>query len=110
MTIAELFSSLRDSIWTEVPARPAPGSAPAVNSFRRALQRRHLDYLIFLGTNEVAGAPKEATTMARADLADLKSRLAAALKAASLEAPVRAHLAESAARIDQALDAKYLRS
>jgi hypothetical protein len=110
--MAEIFSSLRDSIWKELPpATSTPGTKPpktAIDSFRRALQRAQLDHLVKLATGSVATAPNEAVALARADLLDLKGRIGAAAKAAGLDASTKAHLAASQSRIEEALDAKVL--
>jgi len=118
VSMAEIFSTLREGIWSELPAAPAsasaaPGPKPSkveVDSFRRALQRRQLGYLITLATATVDGAPQEAATLARADLIDLKGRIGSALKAPAIDPATKAHLNESLSRIDQALDARYLRT
>ncbi|MBI3448974.1 MAG: zinc-dependent metalloprotease [Acidobacteria bacterium] len=111
--MAEIFGSLRDSIWKELPASSAAaGAAPPkieIDSFRRGLQRAHLDHLIRLATGAVANAPNEAVALSRTDLTELKGRLATALKARGLGASTKAHLVDSQSRIDGALDAKMVR-
>jgi hypothetical protein len=120
--MAEIFATLRDGIWSELPAAaPAgPGAAAAgmkaakieVNSYRRALQRRQLSHLTALALRQRAGAPEEAVTLARADLTEIEGRIEAALKAAGPGAgpATRAHLADSKALIEEALAASFLRS
>jgi hypothetical protein len=104
--MAEIFGTLRDGIWSEVKAG---SGTPTINSFRRALQRRHLVYLVPLATREVERAPAEATTLARYDLMQLKERIGAALSASGIDPATRAHLAESKAVIEHALEASFVR-
>jgi hypothetical protein len=107
-TLAEMFNGLKDSIWSEL----STGSAPRIDSFRRALQREHLKKLIDLVTKPSPDAPEDAGTMARANLTELKGKIDAALRGPagqSLEAGTRAHLEETKARIEAALSASMLR-
>ncbi|MFQ5652263.1 MAG: zinc-dependent metalloprotease [bacterium] len=113
-SLAEMFRELRDSIWAEVSQQTN------VNSFRRNLQRAHLDKLIRLAVNptgapyfspasrrEPAGKimpPADATTLARADLKALEGSISEALNN-SLDVTSRAHLEEALARITAALNA-----
>jgi len=111
--MAEIFTTLRDAIWSELPSRaPAGGARPSkltIDSFRRALQREHLDRLIELAIGSVKTAPNEAEALARADLMELKGRISVAVRAQGLDLPTKSHLMESQARIDQALDAVTVR-
>jgi hypothetical protein len=101
----ELFATLTTAIWTET-GRPA--AARNANSFRRNLQRAHLDYMIALLTATPAPGqpqiPGDARAGARHELLELSRRLELA-SPARLDVPNRAHLAESRARIGRALDA-----
>jgi hypothetical protein len=116
LSMAEMFATLRDGIWTEL--RPAPARGPAdikvpkveVNSYRRALQRSHLQRIARLAMGMVPNEPDSAATLARADLMELKGRIGSALKVPGLDPATRAHLTESVALIDQTLDAKMIRS
>jgi hypothetical protein len=100
----EIFGSVRDGIWGEVD-----GAGKNVNSYRRALQRRHLEYLVRIATREVALAPAEAMTLARYDLSMLKDKIGAAVKNTSLDTNTKAHLSESLGVIEQALTASFTR-
>ena len=106
-TLAEMFNGIQESIWSEV----YQAGAPRIDSFRRATQREHLKTLIDLVVKPASGTPEDATTMARANLSDLKARIEAGLKAsqAAGDAATRAHLDESRARIEAALSAGMLR-
>lgn len=103
-TMAELFGSLEDSVWTELKA-PAP-----ISSTRRNLQREHLRHLLRLAlrTNGGQAAPEDATTLARASLVRLGSQTLTAA-AAVTDATTKAHLVETNARISAALNAQSLR-
>lgn len=110
-----LFRDLTGAIWTEIDAE-APRRT-SINSFRRNLQRAYIDVLIELmmgKTNWVtitlAGAdqmeaPEDVRSMARLELADLSTRIAQVLEGNGLDRDTRAHLSETQARIDRALEA-----
>jgi hypothetical protein len=104
-TLVEMFNGLRDSIWSEV----YQGGTPKVDTFRRALQREHLKRLGDLVVRPAPDVPEDATTMARANLTDIRGRIDATLKAGSSDAATRAHLEETRARIDAVLSAQMIR-
>jgi len=116
--MVDLFNGLSTSIWSELDA----GSAE-IPSLRRNLQREHLRQLIRLvvrqqpqtaaapggfGTPQPPPpAPEDATTLARATLMRLESKIKTRLAAKGvIEATTRAHLQETQARIDAALQAQ----
>lgn len=103
-TMAEIFTDLRRAIWREVVAKTN------INSFRRRLQRYHLDKDIEMVVNETPGIPEDARTLARNDLKVLQGAIPAALSNPNLDLITRAHLEESKARIDAALKAGVERS
>ncbi len=102
-TMPELFEGIRNAIWVELE------NAKNINSFRRNLQRAHLNRLIRLVVNPARGAPEDASTLARADLVALKAAIDKTLSNPGLDTRTRAHLDETAARIDAALKAGILR-
>jgi hypothetical protein len=118
--MAELFSSLNGSIWTELD-----GDATEITSLRRNLQREYLKQLVRLTLRQTpnlpAGAggpaaaaalppPEDATTLARYSLTRLQTKIRAKLAGkAALDQTTRAHLQESQARIDAALAAQMAR-
>jgi hypothetical protein len=104
-TLAEMFNGLRDSIWSELSA----GGTPKIDGFRRALQREHLRRLGDLVVRPAPDVPEDATTMARANLTDIRGRIDTALKAGNADPATRAHLEETRARIDAALSAQMIR-
>jgi hypothetical protein len=95
--LPELFEGLRVSIWSELEA----GSN--INSFRRNLQRAHLDKVITLVVNPAKGAPTDASALARADLIEIRNAIANRDAAVALDRSTGAHLDEVAARIEAAL-------
>lgn len=101
LTVAELFKTLDRSIWTEEINREN------VSDLRRELQRAHLDLLIPMALSQSRGVPNDARDLARAELSQLKARLTNALPKAT-DDYTSAHLIESLARIDRALDAKAI--
>jgi len=102
-TMADMFSGIRQAIWSELDA------GAAINSFRRNLQRAHLRYLMAMLLKPAEGTPEDAVTLARADLIDLQGKINRALSGGQLDAINRAHLDETRARIQQALDAQVTR-
>ncbi|RMG67018.1 MAG: DUF5117 domain-containing protein [Calditrichaeota bacterium] len=102
-TMAELFTTLREAIWSELK------QPRNVNSFRRELQRMHLSILVDMLVGESPLLPHDAITLARADLVAIKQQAQAALQQEGLDAYTRAHLEETVARIDAALSAQMVR-
>ncbi len=106
--ISELFGGLQDAVWSETK-----GAARSldIRSYRRALQREHLRRLVGMLLRETA-APEDARTLARHYLGTLRRDLQRALGAPAVPMPLetRAHLAESLARINEALNASAQRT
>lgn len=98
-TMAEMFEGVREAIWSELTG---PSN---INSFRRALQRAHLDKLIALVVKPAKDVPEDACTLARSDLVALKDAIDRALSTESLNVYTKAHLEETRARIEAALKA-----
>jgi hypothetical protein len=99
----ELFTTLRESIWSE----PAKGSP--VPSVRRNLQRAHLNRLVKLAADPSPGTPEDAVTLARADLKWISRVCASGMSSARLDPMTRAHLDETKDRVDAVLDAPLVR-
>ena len=95
----EMFEGLRQSIWSEL------SKSQKINSFRRALQREHLDRLIGLVVAPPKGIPQDATTLARSDLISIKDNIDPVLSGPEVDAFSRAHLEETRAKIEAALQA-----
>ncbi len=86
------------------------GGSLNINSYRRSLQREHLQRLIALVLSE-AQAPEDARTLARQNLVSLRGQLQGVLGKQGLKMTLetRAHLSESIARIEEALKANMQR-
>ncbi|WP_218081948.1 zinc-dependent metalloprotease [Anthocerotibacter panamensis] len=113
-TMADMFGSLRQSIWSEVY------QGGNINSFRRNLQQTHLKELMSLVVQpkgapfttpftdpKPAGMilpPADAIALARVDLLDLQRSIRAFSK--PVDPLTRAHLDEALAQITAALEAK----
>ncbi|MEN8374782.1 MAG: zinc-dependent metalloprotease [Gemmatimonadota bacterium] len=95
VTIPELFGALTDAIWSDLSAR-------TISASRRDLQRAYLDAMTNLIVEPAQGTPADARSVARAQLTQLRGSIR---NAAAGGAYTRAHLAESLARIEKALDA-----
>ena len=95
----ELFDGLRETIWAELE------TAANINSFRRNLQRVHLDHVVALVVKPPRDAPADATSLARTDLATLATAIRNVLSNTGMDRQTRAHLEESVTRIDAALEA-----
>lgn len=100
LKLSELFDRLTGAIWAEVFA-PSP---KPINSLRRNLQRTHLQILTQLLLQPPPGTPEDARTLARYDLVRLKTALSKAIPRTK-DATTKAHLDETLARIQRALQA-----
>lgn len=104
---SELFETLTAAIWSELGLEG--GGARPVGSFRRNLQRVHLEILGGLLLDRPAGfptasVPEDGRSLARRELSALSRRIADVLQAGTGDAMTRAHLEESKARIDRFLE------
>jgi hypothetical protein len=104
-TLPELFDGLTKTIWSEVE-EPKANQKLEISSFRRGLQREHLDKLSQILVNPSPEMPEDGRTLARSNLNELKGEIEVALKDSdkNLEPFTKAHLEESLARINQALE------
>ncbi len=113
-TVTELFGTLTTEIWAEVGWNGR--RAGNVDSYRRNLQRAYVDQLIDKTLDRVPGTrsnfnpstPEDARSLARYELSRLSTRIAQIQGNGRLDTVTRAHLAESKARIDQALEASLV--
>jgi hypothetical protein len=103
-----LFTEIQDSVWAETKS---PGASLNINSYRRSLQREHLRKMIGMVLRDAA-VPEDARTLARQNLVTLRGQLQRAVARPGLTTSleVRGHLAESIARIDEALKAGMQRT
>lgn len=96
-TIPELFEGIRSAIWSELE------SGDRINSFRRNLQRVHLNKIISLVVKPPKGVPPDASSLARSDLIQLRDAISKNNASPAFDKSTRAHLDEAAARIKAAL-------
>ena len=101
--MAEQFTNIREAIWQEL------ANGQNVNSYRRELQRIHLYVLDEILIKLPVFFPHDAVTLARFDLTEIRSDITTALSASNLDVYTRAHLQESAAKIDALLNAQMER-
>ncbi|HCH62346.1 MAG TPA: hypothetical protein DFR83_06045, partial [Deltaproteobacteria bacterium] len=99
LSVDELFTSLRSSIWSELRARTP------IDVHRRSLQQSHVDHLMALVLHQVDGAPKDAVSLARLELKEL-SRMCAGAASRTKDRTTRAHLARIQDEVDKALAAE----
>ncbi|MAJ45076.1 MAG: hypothetical protein CMF96_10085 [Candidatus Marinimicrobia bacterium] len=99
-TLSEMFEILRSDVWKEVEKREN------VNSYRRELQRVHLKMLIHMAIKSNNQFPRDAISLARADLDYLQKRISRLTKLQTLDSYTKAHMAESLSQIEAALSAQ----
>ena len=102
-TMADLFRGLDNSIWSELDT-----DAAQISSVRRNLQREYVKQLVRLVLRPAqASWPEDATTLARASLSQLQTRIHNTLNSAKVTDPTsNAHLQETDDRITSALQAQ----
>ena len=112
LTLPELLDTVRDSIWDELDkidaAKNYTSRQPLISSLQRNLQREHLERLIDLASNKMAGpAGKPVSDLALAQLDGLKGKLANVANLPNLDPYSRAHLREAANRITKLQESRY---
>ncbi len=115
-TIPELLTSLRSSIWGDLPAvlqaNDAAFSArkPAVSSLRRNLQKEYVDRLIDLASPEsgVSVGERPIQDLAAMQLGEIRDSIDAVKENAKLDPYTKAHLLKTSQRITKALDANFI--
>jgi hypothetical protein len=109
LTIAEVFRSLTDGIWSDGTDKDGKEGQRQVSSsvIRRNLQREHLKELSALVLGGLGAAPPDARSLARMHLRDINKRIDSTLsdKKAVVDDTTRAHLEECHERIAKVLNA-----
>jgi hypothetical protein len=110
-TTAELIEKLTHAIYAEVDAineGEFTNRKPAINSLRRNLQRTYLSEISNMAMGN-SGAPADCQTIAYAELGALHGRIERLLgnDKVKLDSYTRAHLQETASRIQKVLDASF---
>jgi hypothetical protein len=103
-TLSELYGTIQIAVWDE--ARRGVESDP----LRRNLQREHLRRVTSAVLTSSSGYPADARSLLRRDARQLRDWLADASKKPGLSAETRAHYAESAETLAEALKAPMVRS
>jgi hypothetical protein len=98
-TMEEVFSGIRDAIWSEL------GGPRSIDSHRRALQRVHLSALVYFAVSPRGGMPEDARTLARADLKRILRGVDRSLGSGAVDSMTRVHLEDTKAQIEAALEA-----
>jgi hypothetical protein len=105
LTLPELFTTLENSIWTEV-LNPDDQSL-SISSFRRSLQRSYLNQLTSM-VLRTSAVPEDARTLAWYRLRELQGRLNGVLRryGDDMDTYTKAHLEETRSRIHKTLNAQ----
>ena len=116
-TAAELVTSLRDAVWSQlgnVGDRSYTDADPFIPSVSRNLQRQYLNSMLSLAQSRPgSGISPDLTGMIRFALRELSDKIGNVLESSpgrstKLDFATRAHLTECKSRIDRALDAQYI--
>ena len=112
LTLAEVVATVTDAVWRECdePARKKySAESPMISSFRRNLQREHLQRLMDLALLQDVPSPalRTISSMARQELRRIDEMAAAAQKVGPDPYTV-AHLADARTRIGKTLEAAYV--
>jgi hypothetical protein len=102
--LSELYSRLTREIWSEL------GSAADIPVSRRELQRDHAGRLAGILLRPAGAGRADSKSLVRADVVALLARLNGAAKRPGISAEARAHLADSAETLSQALAARLQRA
>ncbi len=99
-SMVDLFSYLQDNIWQEVD------QGKNINSYRRELQRMHLEILIRLMLEKNKSYPQDAVSLALSNLNSLKLKIKRVIKIRPLDEISEAHLTECLMKIEASITAK----
>ncbi|MGB3429372.1 MAG: zinc-dependent metalloprotease, partial [Burkholderiaceae bacterium] len=103
-TLSELYGTLQSAVWDEARR------GVEADALRRNLQREHLRRMTGAVLGSSAGYPADARALLRRDARQLHEWLAASARKPGLSAETRAHYAESAETLGEALKAPMIRS
>ena len=92
-TLAELFQGITTSLWSELEQNKN------INSFRRDLQKSHVEVLSIILLNERSYFHSDAVALARASLRELNNNIMTSMDTSSFDAYTQAHLSESSNKI-----------
>jgi hypothetical protein len=100
--LADLYSGLTGAVW----ATATPNGKTA--AMDRNLQRLYTGRLIAQVTTPYPGTPQDAISLSRLHLRRIRNSANTALQRQGLDDATNAHLMETVARIDRALDAQRM--
>ena len=101
--LSELYTRLTKEVWSEL------GKSGDIASARRELQREHVNRLSAMLLRPTSASRADARSLLRVEAQGLLARVNGAVKRPGLSAEARAHLADSADTLTQALAAKLQR-
>ncbi|MBA2690343.1 MAG: metallopeptidase, partial [Burkholderiales bacterium] len=102
--LSELYDVLQEAIWKELK------TGQEINLLRRNLQREHLRRLAATLIHSSDGAPADARALQRENARELLTTMKAASARPGLSKETKAHLADSANTLDEALKAPLRRA
>lgn len=110
-TAAELITTLRDQIWSQLREKgdgPYTDAKPFINSIDRNLQRGHL-FILLSAAKATPGRVmlSDLQAMLRLALSELSGQIGETLEGSKLDFASRAHLTECKSRIDRVLAAQF---
>ncbi len=116
LTLPEVMSTVTSAAWSELdssPTRKYTSRDPMISSFRRNLQKEHIERLIDLTLDDDAmtASQKPISNLATMHLRDIKKKVDGILGnggSGRIDDYTRAHLEEASTRIAKALDASYI--
>ncbi len=116
LTLPEVMSSVTGAAWSELdssPTRKYTARDPMISSFRRNLQKEHIERLVdlTLETDAMTASQKPISNLATMHLRDIKKKVDSVLGnggSGRIDDYTRAHLEEASSRIAKALDASYI--
>lgn len=98
-TMYDMFTEVRQSIWTEVT------STESVNSYRRQLQMAHLSWITAIYLSRTSSYPADARSLAAGDLDVLEGAVGTALRSGSLDEMTKVHYKDVLRQINAAQNA-----
>jgi Met-zincin/Domain of unknown function (DUF5117) len=104
LRLSELYARLTREVWSEL------GGNGDIAAPRRELQREHVNRLSTMLLRPTASSRADARSLLRVEAQGLLARINGAAKRPSLSAEAKAHLADSADTLTQALQARLQRS
>ena len=106
LSLSELYDTVQDAIWSELRGN---GHGGEIDPMRRNLQREHLKRLAVTLVRSTPNAHADARALQRENARRLLAQIQAAQKRPTLSKETRAHLADSANTLEEALKAPMQR-